>query len=53
MTAKSRIRAFPIIYGFRLQISHFFEGIYFFSIATFSEGMSFSRVVEHFRKFID
>ena len=53
MAAKSRIWDFPIIYRFLLETSQFFEGMYFFSVATFSEGMLFSGVVKYFRNFID
>ena len=48
MAAKSRIWDFPIFYRFQ-----FFDGMYFFFVATFSEGMSFNGIVEHFKKFID
>ena len=53
MAAKSRIWDFLIFYSFRLKTSQFFEGMYFFFVATFSKGMSFNGIVEHFRKFID
>ena len=35
------------------ELRSFFEGMYFFYVATFSEGMLSSGVVKHFRKFID
>ena len=48
MAAKSRMWDFLIFYSFC-----FFEGMYFFSVATFSKEMNIGGVVEHFRWIID
>ena len=36
-----------------MNFAGFFEGMYFFYVATFSEGMLSSGVVKHFREIID
>ena len=53
MASKSRIWDFPITIVSAHKLLSFFEGMYFISVATFAEGMLFSGVVQHFRKFID
>ena len=53
MAAKSRIWDFPKTIVSIHKFLSFFVGMYFLYVATFSKGMPFSGVVNHFRKFID
>ena len=53
MAAKSRIWDFRYSIVSVFKLFSFFDSMYFFFVATFSEGMSFNGIVEHFRKFID
>ena len=53
MAAKSRIWDCPLFKVSVYKLLSFFDDMYLFFLAPFSEGMSFNGIVEHFRKFID